>query len=133
MDKTIGLACNVSTGKLDANQAVAGGEYPFFTCAEFPSQIDHFAFDDDVVLVAGNNANGNFHVSRFKGKFNAYQRTYILTAKDGYNIDYVYYALRLELKRLREKSQGSQTKFLTMPILTGIHFRDITGDRKSVV
>lgn len=133
MDKTIGLACNITTGKLDANQAVSGGEYPFFTCAEFPSQIDHFAFDDDVVLVAGNNANGNFHVSRFKGKFNAYQRTYILTAKDGYNIDYVYYALRLELKRLREKSQGSQTKFLTMPILTGIHFRDITGDEQTKI
>ena len=127
MDKTIGLACNISTGKLDANQAVSGGEYPFFTCAEFPDQIDHFAYDDDVVLVAGNNARGNFHVSRYKGKFNAYQRTYILTAKEGFNIDYVYYALKLELKRLREKSQGSQTKFLTMPILTGIHFRDITG------
>ncbi|MGL7422169.1 restriction endonuclease subunit S [Salmonella sp. NW896] len=133
MDKTIGLACNISTGKLDANQAVSGGEYPFFTCAEFPDQIDHFAYDDDVVLVAGNNARGNFHVSRYKGKFNAYQRTYILTAKEGFNIDYVYYALKLELKRLREKSQGSQTKFLTMPILTGIHFRDITGDEQTEI
>lgn len=133
MDKTIGLACNISTGKLDANQAVSGGEYPFFTCAEFPDQIDHFAYDDDVVLVAGNNARGNFHVSRYKGKFNAYQRTYILTAKEGFNIDYVYYALKLELKRLREKSQGSQTKFLTMPILTGIHFRDITGDKQTKI
>lgn len=130
MDKTIGLACNISTGKLDANAAVSGGEYPFFTCAEFPEQIDHFAYDDDVVLIAGNNARGNFHISRFKGKFNAYQRTYILSAKDGYDIDYVYYALKLELKRLREKSQGSQTKFLTMPILTDIHFRDITWDEQ---
>ncbi|WP_420934414.1 restriction endonuclease subunit S [Alteromonas sp. A081] len=133
MDKTIGLACNISTGKLDANQAVSGGKYPFFTCAEYPDQIDHFAFDDDVVLVAGNNARGNFHVSRYKGKFNAYQRTYILTAKEGFDIDYVYYALKLELKRLREKSQGSQTKFLTMPILTGIHFRDITGNEQTEI
>lgn len=133
MGKTIGLACNITTGKLDANQAVSGGEFPFFTCAEFPDQIDHFAYDDDVVLVAGNNARGNFHVSRYKGKFNAYQRTYILTAKEGFNIDYVYYALKLELKRLREKSQGSQTKFLTMPILTGIHFRDITGDEQTEI
>ncbi|MCS6230968.1 restriction endonuclease subunit S [Shewanella baltica] len=133
MDKTIGLACNILTGKLDANQAVTGGEYPFFTCAEYPDQIDHFTYDDDVVLVAGNNARGNFHVSRYKGKFNAYQRTYILTAKKGFNIDYVYYALKLELKRLREKSQGSQTKFLTMPILTGIHFRDITGDEQTEI
>ncbi|ELA9294490.1 MULTISPECIES: restriction endonuclease subunit S [Vibrio harveyi group] len=133
MDKTVGLACNISTGKLDANQAVSGGQYPFFTCAEFPDNIDHFAYDDDVVLVAGNNARGNFHVSRYKGKFNAYQRTYILTAKEGFNIDYIYYALKLELKRLRERAQGSQTKFLTMPILTGIHLRDVTGDEQTEI
>ncbi len=133
MDKTIGLACTISTGKLDANQAVSGGAYPFFTCAEYPDQIDHYAYDDDVVLIAGNNARGNFHLSRFKGKFNAYQRTYILTAKDGYDIDYIYYALKLELKRLREKAQGSQTKFLTMPILTGIHFNDITRLEQSEI
>ena len=127
MDKNIGLACNIITGKLDANQAVPGGEYPFFTCAEYPDRINRYAYDNDVVLIAGNNAKGNFHVSRYKGKFNAYQRTYILTANDGYDIDYIYYALKLELKRLRERSQGSQTKFLTMPILTGIHFRNIRG------
>lgn len=133
MDKTIGLACNISTGKLDANQAVPAGCYPFFTCAEYPDQIDHFAYDDDVVLIAGNNARGNFHVNRFKGKFNAYQRTYILTAKDGYDIDYIYYALKLELKRLREKSQGSQTKFLTMPILTDIRLSDISGSAQEKI
>ena len=133
MNKTIGLACNISTGKLDANQAVSGAAYPFYTCAEHPDQIDRYAYDDDVVLVAGNNARGNFHVSRFKGKFNAYQRTYILTAKDGYDIDYIYYALKLELKRLREKAQGSQTKFLTMPILTDIHLRNITGPEQSEI
>lgn len=133
MSKTIGLACNISTGKLDANAAVSSGKYPFFTCAEHPDQIDHFAYDDDVVLIAGNNARGNFHINRFKGKFNAYQRTYILTAKEGFNIDYIYYALKLELKRLREKSQGSQTKFLTMPILTGIHFPSVTDSKQAEI
>lgn len=131
MDKNIGLACNITTGKLDANKAVNGGKYPFFTCAEFPDTIDSYAFDDDVVLVAGNNAKGNFHVSRYKGKFNAYQRTYVLSAKNGFNIDYIYYALKLELKRLRERSQGSQTKFITMPILTSIHLRDLSYDKQS--
>lgn len=133
MNKSVGLACNIKTGKLDANQAVKGGAYPFFTCAEYPDEIDHFAFDGDVVLVAGNNAQGNFHVSRFTGKFNAYQRTYVLSAKDGFDIDYIYYALKLELKRLREKSQGSQTKFLTMPILTGIHLQDLNFDEQSSI
>lgn len=125
MIKNIDKTCNITTGKLDANKAVSNGDYPFFTCAKFPDRIDSFAFDDDVVLVAGNNANGNFHVSRFKGKFNAYQRTYVLSAKQGEDIDYIYYSLKLELKRLREKSQGSQTKFLTMPILSNILINDI--------
>ena len=123
--KNVDKTCYITTGKLDANQAVRNGDYPFFTCAQFPDKIDTYAFDDDVVLVAGNNANGNFHVSRFKGKFNAYQRTYVLTAKKGEDIDYIYYSLKLELKRLRERSQGSQTKFLTMPILTNIMINDI--------
>lgn len=118
-------ACNIKTGKLDSNQAVKGGQYPFFTCSSLPDTIDRFAFDEDVVLVAGNNAQGNFHISRFKGKFNAYQRTYILTSKPNYDIDFIFYSLKLELKRLKEKSQGSQTKFLTMPILNNIVLRKL--------
>jgi hypothetical protein len=77
-----------------------------------------------VVLIAGNNAKGNFHVNRFKGKFNAYQRTYVLTATNGNDLSYIFYSLKLELKRLKEKSQGSQTKFMTMPILTNIVLRE---------
>jgi type I restriction enzyme S subunit len=127
---TVGKACKINTGKLDSNHAVKGGAYPFFTCAAQPDSIDSFAFDDDVVLVAGNNANGNFHISRYKGKFNAYQRTYVLTAKQGHNIDYIYYSMKLELKRLKEKSQGSQTKFLTMPILTGIALQNLDYDNQ---
>lgn len=131
--KTLDKMCNIKTGKLDANQAVPGGNFPFFTCAEHPDRIDSFAFDDDVVLVAGNNASGNFHVNRYRGKFNAYQRTYVLTSKQGACIDYVYYALKLELKRLRERAQGSQTKFLTMPILTGIGINDIDFDEQQEI
>lgn len=130
---TIGKSCNITTGKLDANCAVNGGEYPFFTCSALPAAINNYAFDDDVVLIAGNNAQGNFHVSRYKGKFNAYQRTYVLTAKLGYSLDYIYYFLKLELKRLKEHSQGSQTKFLTKPILTNIVLRNLDyGEQQQI-
>lgn len=133
MGNKIGTACNITTGKLDANQASPGGEYPFYTCAANPDRIDSYAFDDDVVLVAGNNAQGNFHVSRYSGKFNAYQRTYVLTAKKGFDIDYIYYSLKLELKRLKEKSQGSQTKFLTKPILTDINLGELTCNKQTKI
>ena len=132
-NNTLDNFCNITTGKLDANQAVVGGEYPFYTCSEHPGTIDSFAFDDNVVLIAGNNAKGNFHVNRFKGKFNAYQRTYVLTAKNKVCINYIYYILKLELKRLKEKSQGSQTKFLTMPILNSIALRDLDFNKQESI
>ena len=130
---TLKDACYIATGKLDANQSIKNGIYPFFTCAEFPDAINTYAFDCDAVLVAGNNARGNFHVNRYKGKFNAYQRTYVLTSKENFDIDFIFYSLKLELKRLKEKSQGSQTKFLTLPILQNIHFSSILINEQKTI
>lgn len=121
-------ACNITTGKLDSNAAVECGTYPFFTCAPEPLRIDNYNFDDDVILLAGNNASGNFHCQRFKGKFNAYQRTYIITAKPGYDIDYIYYNLLINLSHLKKKAQGSQTKFLTMTLLNEFMIDDLPYD-----
>lgn len=118
--------CDITTGKLDANAAVQNGKYPFFTCAPEPLRIDEYAFDNDVILLAGNNAQGNFHINRFTGKFNAYQRTYVITAKEGYDIDYIKYSLELSLKHLKNQAQGSQTKFLTMQILDDFMIEDIS-------
>ena len=126
---TVGDVCNITTGSLDSNAFVENGKYPFYTCAKEPTNIDTYAFDDDVVLVAGNNAQGNFHVNRFKGKFNAYQRTYILTSKGEKSIDYIYYLLSLALKLLKDKSQGSQTKFLTIGILKEIHVPNLANSQ----
>lgn len=119
-------ACNITTGKLDSNVAVECGKYPFFTCAPEPLRIDNYAFDDNVILLAGNNASGNFHCQRFQGKFNAYQRTYIFTAKTGYDIDYIYYNLLINLGHLKKKAQGSQTKFLTMTLLNEFTIDDLS-------
>ena len=117
MSKTLLEVCNVTTGKLDSNAATENGKYPFFTCAPEPLRIDNYAFDDNVILLAGNNAQGNFHLTRYNGKFNAYQRTYIITARKNFDIDYIRYSIELYLNHFKKISQGSQTKFLTMGIL----------------
>lgn len=117
--------CNITTGKLDANAAEENGKYPYFTCAPDPLRINTYAFDDDVILLAGNNASGNFHCQRYKGKFNAYQRTYVITAKPGYDLDYIYYNLQINLSNLKKIAQGSQTKFLTMQILDAFEIEDL--------
>lgn len=118
-------ACNITTGKLDANAAEENGQYPYFTCAPEPLSINTYAFDDNVILLAGNNASGNFHCQRYRGKFNAYQRTYVITAKQGYDIDYIYYSLKINLQHLKKIAQGSQTKFLTKQILDRFQINDI--------
>ena len=84
----LGEVVDIITGKLDSNHAREDGLYPFFTCAPESLKIDKYAFDCDAVLLAGNNANGIFHVNRYKGKFNAYQRTYVITTKDKKNTRY---------------------------------------------
>ena len=131
--KSLTQVCNITTGKLDANAEVKDGKYPFFTCAPEPSKIDVYAFDDDVVLLAGNNAQGNFHIQRYTGKFNAYQRTYIITTKDGYDIDYIKYSLELSLQQLKRAAQGSQTKFLTMQILESFQVLDLPYEKQKLL
>ena len=125
MLKSLLETCDITTGKIDANAAEAYGKYPFFTCAPEPLRINHYAFDDNVILLAGNNAQGNFHITRFNGKFNAYQRTYVITAKKNYDIDYLKYSIELSLNHLKKVAQGSQTKFLTMEILRQFEVRSI--------
>ena len=111
---------NITTGKLDSNAEVIGAKYPFYTCASEPSATDNFAFDDTVILIAGNNASGNFHINRYKGKFNAYQRTYIVTSKKPIELEYLYQVLKTETISLKSQGKGSQTKFLTIGMLTYI-------------
>lgn len=128
MNKPLTTVSNITTGKLDSNAAKENGAYPFFTCAPEPLSTDTFSFDDDVILLAGNNAQGDFHINRYCGKFDAYQRTYVITAKEGYDIDYINYSLELALRHLKRIAQGSQTKFLTMQILDGFMIEDIPFD-----
>ena len=131
--KNLTQISNVTTGKLDANAEMPDGKFPFFTCAPTPMRINTFSFDDDVVLLAGNNAQGNFHLQRYKGKFDAYQRTYVITAKKGYDIDYIKYSLELSLKHLKRLAQGSQTKFLTMQILDSFQVLDVPCEEQKTL
>jgi type I restriction enzyme, S subunit len=118
----LGDITNIKTGKLDSNFAEANGEYPFFTCAPKPLRINSYSFDNEAILLAGNNADGIFHINYYKGKFNAYQRTYVITTKDesNANLSYLFYHLQLSLNLMRNLSQGTSTKFLTMKILENL-------------
>lgn len=120
--KELGEIVNFQTGKLNSNAAVENGIYPFFTCAQETMQINSYAFDCEALLLAGNNATADYSVKYYKGKFNAYQRTYIITLKPGINIPYNYLRMALtdKLIDLKNLSKGSNTRYLTLTILNNL-------------
>src|SRR5579859_6656401 len=63
-----------------------------------------------------------FHLNRYKGRFNAYQRTYVISPKRGalIDVDFLFYALKTLTQRLGDYSQGTATKFLTINILSSL-------------
>lgn len=109
------------TGKIDSNAAVEGGAFPFFTCSKDDLQIDTYAFDCEALLLAGNNASGDYSVKYYKGKFNAYQRTYVISLQNEAN-SYVYVKNILEYKltEMKRISKGTNTKYLTLELLNKI-------------
>jgi type I restriction enzyme S subunit len=115
----LGEYVTIKTGKLDANAAVIDGEYPFFTCSREIFAIDNFAFDCEAILLAGNNAVGDFNVKHYSGKFNAYQRTYVITIQDEeiLRYRYLYFQMLKSLKKFKEQSVGSSTKFLKLGMI----------------
>lgn len=113
---------NTTTGKLDSNAMVEDGEYPFFTCAKEVFRIDKYAFDQEALLLAGNNAAGKYDVKYYKGKFNAYQRTYVLGLKKDWSYQLFRYQLEDKLVYLQQQSLGGLTKYLTLKILGELEF-----------
>ena len=50
----LGNACDIVTGKLDANAMVENGKYRFYTCAKEYYMIDKYAYDTEALLISGN-------------------------------------------------------------------------------
>ena len=115
----LGDICKITTGKLDANAQVENGQYPFFTCAELPFNIDSYAFDTEALLISGNGANLGY-INYYNGKFNAYQRTYVL---DHFSVDiqYVKWALKVLLpKRIAIEKSSSNTPYIVLSTLANL-------------
>lgn len=112
---------DVTTGKLDSNAAEKNGRYPFFTCAQETFKINKYSFDCEALILSGNNATGIFSVKYYNGKFDAYQRTYVLTLKDNnHSYRYLQFLLEKKLDELQFRSIGTNTKYLTLRILKTI-------------
>lgn len=119
MKVLLGNLVNIKTGKLDANQADVNGKYPFFTCSKEISKINSYSYDCECVLIAGN---GDLNVKYYNGKFEAYQRTYILTSIDNNTLSnkYLYWFMNRYIVQLRNQSIGGVIKYIKLGDLTNI-------------
>ncbi|MDF1645147.1 MAG: restriction endonuclease subunit S [Pseudomonadales bacterium] len=109
-----GSIVDITTGKLDANAAVVGGKYQFFTCSQTPSEIDSYRFDCAAVLLAGN---GDFNVKFYEGKFDAYQRTYVIQPIFS-DLKFLYYLTLSEIDRITQHNRGSAIAYLKLADIT---------------
>ena len=101
--------CSIVTGREDANFSTINGKYKFFTCSQDVLTCDNYAFNSPSILIAGN---GEFNVKHYSGKFNAYQRTYVLSSQELYYA-LVYLSCLYRINSFKKGSAGSIVKFIT--------------------
>lgn len=108
--------CSIKTGKKDVNQGNPNGIYPFFTCAKECTFSDEYSFDCEALLIAGNGVVGD--VKYYNGKFEAYQRTYVLSDFVKLKPNYLYFILKDKLPiYLQELKQGNTMPYIKLGML----------------
>jgi type I restriction enzyme S subunit len=115
--KKLGEICKIKTGKLDANAMVENGEYRFYTCAKDYYNIDKYAFDTEALLISGNGANVGY-IHYYKGKFNAYQRTYVLDGFDEKIIFIKYFLDKFLHERIDSEKKEGNTPYIVLSTLS---------------
>ena len=109
----------VITGKKSANVSSDKGDYPFFSCSQDFAWTDDYSFEGHAILVAGN---GDFNVKWYRGKFEAYQRTYVLIPYEERFTSWLYYAVKYNLAKITSAARGSVIKFITKGNLEDFSF-----------
>ena len=117
MKYKLGELTKIRTGKLDANASSENGKYPFFTCSKETLRISTYSYDCECVLVAGN---GDLNIKYYNGKFEAYQRTYIIEDNGSQKlyIPYLYFFMERYVDELRNQSIGGVVKYIKLSNLT---------------
>ena len=115
--KLVGDVTPIKTGKKDANFGTDNGPFPFFTCAQEPIKAPSYSFDTSAVILAGN---GDFNVKLYRGKFEAYQRTYVLEPTKENMLYLLYFCISENMNRLATGASGSTIKFLTKGMIESL-------------
>ena len=109
----------VITGKKNTNVSSSIGTYPFFSCSQGITWTDEYSFEGNAILVAGN---GDFNVKFYNGKFEAYQRTYVLIPHNPRLSAWLFYAVKYNLNKITAAARGSVIRFITKGTLEDFSF-----------
>lgn len=115
--KKVGDITPIKTGKKDANYGTSDGDYPFFTCSQEPIKAPSYSFDANAVILAGN---GDFNVKLYRGKFEAYQRTYVLEPNNPSMLYLLFFCISENMNKLATGASGSTIKFLTKGMIDSL-------------
>ncbi|MBP8674783.1 MAG: restriction endonuclease subunit S [Acetomicrobium sp.] len=121
----------VLTGRKNANFATSDGSYPFFTCSQSVLKAPSYSFNGAAILLAGN---GDFNIKHYIGKFEAYQRTYVLMPYDTLYFGFLLTLMKYYLFDITKGYQGSVIDFITKPMIEDFVFllpkrRDLIKDK----
>lgn len=113
----------ITTWKKDVNEWNQNWNYPFFTCAKNITYSDSYSFDTEAILISGNWV-WVWYTHYYSWKFEAYQRTYILSNfKENIFPKYLKKNLELNIKNniLKEK-WGSAMPYIRLWTLQNYYF-----------
>ncbi|GAA9903100.1 restriction endonuclease subunit S [Helicobacter pylori] len=108
--KTLGELTQLKVGNKNANHSSNQGKYPFFTCSNNPLRCETYQFEGKHIIISGN---GNFYVTHYDGKFDAYQRTYVVNPNNPNHYVLIYLFVKSYTNYLKLQSHGSIIKFIT--------------------
>jgi len=121
-EKTLGEVVEITTGKLDANAMKTNGAYDFYTSGIKKYKIDIPAFDGPAITIAGNGATvGYMHLA--DGKFNAYQRTYVLKS---FNVNryFLFFQIGILLPiKISQEVRAGNIPYIVLDMLTDLDLK----------
>ena len=129
----LGDFVSVNTGKLDANAMCNDGKYDFYTSGIKKYKINSFSFSGPAITVAGNGATiGYLHLA--DGKFDAYQRTYVINNFQGVSRKYIYYTLQYVLPRkIYKESRTGSIPYIVKEMLTGLKIPELDNSTQKLI
>ncbi len=126
----LGDVATIQTGRSNRQDAVPDGPFPLFDRSREPKRSNRSLFDCQAVIVPGE---GREFVPRYyDGPFDLHQRVYALTAFEGIDGRFLYYALNAHRGYFARVATGATVKSLRKGMFERFAFRapDLPTQRK---